>query len=88
MDIYNNGNDNIIINTNDIEHDFETFNIDGLVLVNPRELGISVAYDMIENELIWESDIYNNITLYLSDIIEEAVNTALEVLEENNGDVV
>ena len=78
----------MIINTNEIEHDFETMKIDGLVLVNPREIGISVAYDMIDNDLIWESDIYNDIKLYLSDIIEEAVNTALEVLEENKGDVV
>lgn len=78
----------MIINTNEIEHDFETMEIDGLVLVNPREIGISVAYDMIDNDLIWESDIYNNIKLYLSDIIEEAVNTAWEVLEENRDDVV
>lgn len=78
----------MIINTNEIEHDFETMNIDGLVLVNPRELGISVAYDMLDNDIIWESDIYNNIELYLSNIIEEAVNTAWEVLEENRDDIV
>lgn len=78
----------MIINTNEIEHDFETMEVDGLILVNPREIGISVAYDMIDNDLIWESDIYNNIKLYLSDIVEEAVNTAWEVLEENRDDVV
>lgn len=78
----------MIINTNEIEHDFETMGVDGLVLVNPREIGISVAYDMIDNDLIWESDIYNNIKLYLSDIIEEAVNTAWEILEENRDDIV
>lgn len=78
----------MIINTNEIEHDFETMEIDGLILVNPREIGVSVAYDMIDNDLIWESDIYNNIKLYLSDVIEEAVNTAWEILEENRDDVV
>lgn len=78
----------MIINTNEIEHDFETMEVDGLILVNPREIGISVAYEMLDNDLIWESDIYNNINLYLSDIIETAVNTAWEILKENRDDVV
>lgn len=74
----------MIVDTNKIEHNFETKDIDGFVLVNPSEIGTSVAIDLFEHDCIWESDIYNFIENYLADIIQESANKAFEVLEENN----
>lgn len=76
------------IDTKEIEHDFDTLNVDGLILTNPREIGITVAYEMLDNDIIWESDIYNKVYEILDDIIETAVNTAYDVLEENRDDIV
>lgn len=76
----------MIIDTKEIEMDFTTADIDGLVLVNPREIGIEIANQMLDNDTIWESDIHNEIELYLNDIFVEALNTAIEVLKENGRD--
>lgn len=72
------------IDTNEIDMEFTTQNIDGLVLVNPREIGIEIANQHLDDDVIYQTDIYNYVEEYLIDIIEEAVNTAYQTLKENN----
>lgn len=74
----------MIIDTKEIDNEFITIDIDGFILVNSSEIGITVANELIDREKIDESDIYNFVETYLSEIQESAVNKAIEVLEENN----
>lgn len=73
----------MIIDTKEIDNEFTTMDIDGFVLVNPSEIGVSVAYELFEHESIWDSDVYNFIETYLADIISKSANKAFEVLKEN-----
>lgn len=71
----------------EIEHDFTTWEIDGLVLVNPREIGIEVALENLETDVIYQSDLYYEIEQYLADIVNEAFDCAVTTLRENNRDI-
>lgn len=70
--------------TNEMEHEFCTQKCDGFILVNAREIGIEVAHQLMDCDAIYQSDIYEQITEYLVDIMSEAQTVACEVLEENN----
>ena len=72
------------IDTNQIEHDFCTWECDGFILVNPREIGITIANKLIDCDEIYQSDIYEEIKEYLVDIMSEAQTVACEILKENN----
>ena len=77
----------MIINTKEISGDFTIQEIDGLILVNPREIGIEVCMQHLDDEEIWQSDLIYDIQLYLEDIINEAFDNCEEVLRENNREI-
>lgn len=75
------------INTKEMEHDFTTIEIDGLTLVNAREIGIEVAMQHLDDDEIWRSDIIYDIEQYFADLINEAFNASVEMLHENDRDI-
>ena len=75
------------LDTKEIEHDFTICELDGLVLVNPREIGIEVALENLDTDYIYQSDLRYEIEEYLVDILNEAFNCAVETLHENNRDI-
>lgn len=75
------------IDTKNIEHDFTIKEIDGFVLVNPREIGIEVAHQHIDDDEIWQSDLIYDIQQYVQDIIYQAFDAAVDTLHENDRDI-
>ena len=45
----------MIINTKEIDHDFTILEVDGLVLVNTREIGIEVCMQHLDDDEIYQS---------------------------------
>ena len=58
------------IDTKEIEHDFTTMEIDGLTLVSPREIGIEIAGQHLDDDEIWQSDLIYGIQQYFADLID------------------
>lgn len=77
----------MIIDTNNMEMDFTVKDVDGLVLVNPREIGIEVCMQHLDDDEIWQSDLIYDIKLYLDDIIHEAFDSCHETLRENDKEI-
>lgn len=77
----------MIIDTNEIEHDFETMDADGLVLVNPSEIGVTIAHKLLDKESISKADVYYSTIQYLSEIIKIATDKSWTVLKENRNDI-
>ena len=75
------------IDTKEIEHDFTTMEIDGLTLVSPREIGIEVAGQHLDDNEIWQSDLIYDIQQYFADLINAAFDASIETLRENNRDI-
>ena len=77
----------MIIDTEQIEHNFTINEYDGLKLINVQEIGNEVAQQFIDSDEIWQSDMIYEISLYFSDLINEAFDKAVEVLKENQRDI-
>lgn len=75
------------INTKEIEHDFTTMEIDGFNLVNPREIGIEVAMQHLDDDEIWQSDLIYDIQQYFVDLVNAAFDASVETLHENNREI-
>lgn len=75
------------IDTNNMEHDFTTMEIDGFTLINPREIGIEVAGQHLDDDEIWQSDMIYDIQQYFADLINEAFDASVETLRENNREI-
>lgn len=75
------------IDTKEMEHNFTTMEIDGLTLVNAREIGIEVAMQHLDDDEIWQSDMIYDIQQYFTDLIYEAFDASVEMLRENNRDI-
>lgn len=75
------------IDTKEMEHDFTTMEVDGLTLVSPREIGIEVARQHLDDDEIWQSDLIYDIQQYFADLIDAAFNASVETLRENNRDI-
>ena len=71
-------------NIKEMEHDFTIIEIDGLMLINPSEIGAEVCMQHLESEEIWQSDLIYDITLYFNDIIDKAFDKCEETLHNNN----
>ena len=74
----------MIIDTNDMEMDFTIKDVDGLVLINPREIGIEVCMQHLDDDEIWQSDLIYDIQQYIDDIVFQAFNSCVETLNEND----
>ena len=75
------------INTREMEHDFTTMEVDGLTLVNAREIGIEVAMQHLDDDEIWQSDMIYDIQQYFTDLINEAFDASVEMLRENDREI-
>lgn len=73
----------------DYDEDFTCENVDGLYhLLNTREIGIMIAYQLFDAEYdITQEILDEEINDYLSDIHEKIIEAAIETLEENNREV-
>lgn len=71
-----------------IEIPLTTMEKDGIILTNPREIGAEVAFELLDQDTIYDFDVANKIEDYLANIIYEATNRAIELIEENNRDVI
>lgn len=75
------------IDTKEMEHDFTTMEVDGFTLVNPREIGIEIAGQHLDDDEIWQSDLIYDIQQYFADLIYAAFDASVETLRENNRNI-
>ena len=79
--------DNMIIDTENIDHDFTVMWIDGLVLINPSEIGAEVCMERLDEDEIWSSDLICDINEYFTDIVNQSFDKCEDCLHENNRQV-
>lgn len=79
--------DNMKIDTNEMEHDFTTMEVDGFTLVSPHEIGIEVAQQHLDDDEICQSNLIYDIQQYFVDLINTAFDVSVETLHENNRDI-
>ena len=77
----------MIVDTENIDHDFTVMWIDGLVLVNPSKIGAEVCMQRLDEDEIWHSDLYYDVKEYLDDIVVQALKACNETLHENNREI-
>ena len=77
----------MIIDTKNIEHDFTVMWIDGLVLVNPSEIGAEICMQRLDEDEIWSSDLICDINEYLVDIVNQSFDKCENCLHENDRQV-
>ena len=75
------------IDTKEIEHDFTISEIDGMILINPREIGIEVCMQHLDDDEIYQSDLIYDIQMYFNDIINQAFDSCEETLKSNNREI-
>ena len=66
-----------------IESEATIIEVDGITLANPREIGLEVAYQFIDEDA-YIFEIYDAVDEYFANVKSEAVARAIELLEENN----
>ena len=77
----------MIIDTENIDHDFTVMYVDGLVLINPSEIGAEVCMQRLDEDEIWSSDLIYDINEYLTDIVNQAFDKCEEALQDNNREI-
>ncbi len=74
----------MIIDTNEMDMEFTVKEVDGLILINPREIGVEVAYQFFDEDGdIYESAITDEAHQYLVDTLMLCVTEAINVLTDN-----
>lgn len=73
----------MILDTNEIEHDFTVLNVDEFRLINTREIGVRIASMFFDKEEIWESEMLHEIQKYFDGFILTAFEEAENVLKDN-----
>lgn len=69
----------------ELEEDFDSTSVDcSYEVLQPKEIGMSIAYNLIEAEYcITREVLHDEITDYLNDVIQKIMDTAISVLEDN-----
>lgn len=75
--------------TCEIREDFSHWQIEGIYnILNPREMGIDIAYELFDKEQVDIDDIKKEVKISLEDIALEIENYVIETLQMNGIEVI